>query len=145
MYFRLPVQSSGTFICDFDDNTSDYVGITAFRSGQARWFYAQIRCADRTEMMLTVDVADIIAHWGAKVGKIGMHTIYLVSPPHMNRTPYWTMEPLKEIWTAQDIQGRPAYILVTMSNRRYVDAFAGLVEEDLLKRQCVVRIKAQVI
>ncbi|HEB92837.1 MAG TPA: hypothetical protein ENI94_05095 [Gammaproteobacteria bacterium] len=75
----------------------------------------------------------------SRLKEIKILQVDLVSPKYMNGASGWKMEPLKEIWQAEEPynKGQPAYVFVLSSNTKYVHSALDTPELELIDKKVI--------
>lgn len=117
-----------------------YVNLAANRP----WFYACYNLhtsegAIRETIMLSTvgQVIDLLKH-DKQILKVKL--LMLVSPPSLNRSISWLMEPLSKIWEARITETERYAVLYDLANgKQYIDSFEDLKPFQLCDLRCQVR------
>jgi len=75
-------------------------------------------------IMFAEDLEDL-----KKVEGIQINNVYLVSPPHLNKSDHWRMESLEKILTGLEPEyDQPRYVYILENGNRYLDS--GFCEKE---------------
>lgn len=122
-----------------DQHVWTYVVLTDHRP----WFFASYTFDSpegniaKTKMMSSIEqVLDLI---NQREHLLALKSLMLVSPPHLNDSKSWLMEPLGKIWKGREKTiGHDVFVYDLANGKRYVDWFAPLEVSQLGELRCEV-------
>lgn len=75
----------------------------------------------------------------AQGDRIEILEVNIVSPPYLNRSTHWMLEPLREVWRARNPRtGRVAHLYCVAEGKEYVEADNAL--EEFTERQLLLKV-----